>query len=162
MSEKQREVAKIVCKNNFRIHGLSNTRIYRIWRKMIERCEKEYCKEYARYGAKGIKVCEEWHDFINFYNWSMENGYSDKLTIDRIENGKGYCPDNCRWADQLKQQNNRTNNIKYEYNGEFLTIPEISRIVGIKPRTLYDRVNRYGYSLQKAITKKVRIWRLEK
>lgn len=98
---------------------------------------------------------------MSFYNWSMLNGYRDDLTIDRIDNDKGYSPDNCRWVDILTQQNNRRNNIKYEYDGKMLTIPEIARIVGMQPNTLYDRIHRYGYTLEQAITKKVRIWRKE-
>lgn len=147
--------------DKFKTHGKSKTRIYRIWRKIKERCEKDYCKEYERYGARGISLCNEWYNFMSFYNWSMLNGYRDDLTIDRIDNDKGYSPDNCRWVDILTQQNNRRNNIKYEYDGKMLTIPEIARIVGMQPNTLYDRIHRYGYTLEQAITKKVRIWRKE-
>lgn len=162
MTEKQRETAKITCGNNFRKHGMSNTRIYRIWRKMIERCTKVCCKEYVKYGGRGIEVCPEWkNSFQAFYDWSMANGYAENLTIDRMDVNGNYEPSNCRWATQLEQQNNRRNNKKYLYNGEMLTIPQIARTIGVKPHTLYDRINKYGYTLEQAISKKIRIWRKE-
>lgn len=85
---------------------------------MKQRCCSESHKDYSRYGGRGIRVCDEWmHDFQPFYDWAMANGYDEnapfgQCTIDRIDNDKGYSPDNCRWADQKIQQNNRSNNKK--------------------------------------------------
>lgn len=80
-------------------YGLSKTRLYRIWHNMKARCYKEYDRKYKYYGGKGIKICDEWlNDFKCFYDWSMENGYTEELTIDRIESSKDYCPENCRWV----------------------------------------------------------------
>lgn len=88
-------------------HDLSYTRIYKIWIGMKVRCNNSNSVPYPYYGAKGIKVCTEWGDmengFMNFYKWAMENGYSDNLTIDRLDPSKGYSPDNCRWADRFTQ-----------------------------------------------------------
>jgi len=79
-------------------HGLSRTRIYRIFAGMKQRCYNKNATGYKMYGGKGVKICQEWlDDFQTFYNWSMENGYADKLTIDRIDSKRDYCPDNCRW-----------------------------------------------------------------
>jgi len=159
MSYKQKETAREFCKKKFTKHGMSNTRIYRIWRKIKERCNDEKSKNYKNYGQRGITICDDWccdKGFENFYKWSMENGYADELSIDRIDNYKGYSPDNCRWVSQLAQQNNRRNNIKYLYNGEMLTIPEISRRTNINKLTLYCRLNYYGYSLEKALSKEVK------
>lgn len=93
-----------------RTHSKSNTRLYEIWSGMKKRCENPNNQAYSRYGGRGITVCKEWHDFNNFYNWAISNGYLDSLTIDRINNDKGYEPTNCRWATYKEQNNNKRNN----------------------------------------------------
>lgn len=86
-------------------HNLSYKRIYQIWNGMVYRCsEKERpAKVWKKYGARGIRVCEEWKNFMNFYNWAINNGYKENLTIDRIDSDKGYYPENCQWADYKTQ-----------------------------------------------------------
>ena len=88
-------------------HGMSHTRIYRIWVDMRSRCRNPNANFYPIYGGRGITVCDEWQTFETFYNWAISNGYSDSLTIDRIDNDKGYSPDNCRWATQHEQSMNK-------------------------------------------------------
>lgn len=88
-------------------HGMSQTRIYQIWSDMKTRCLCKTNKWYPLYGGRGITVCDEWKDFLTFYKWAIENGYSEDLTIDRIDNDKGYSPGNCRWATQHEQSMNK-------------------------------------------------------
>lgn len=117
-------------------------RLYNIWCGIKKRCynPKEPC--YRHYGARGITVCDEWlHDFNAFSKWSLQNGYSDLLTIDRIDTNGNYCPDNCRWITHAEQQRNRTNNVRIEHNGESKTIAEWSRVLGLSDKCLYKRYN---------------------
>lgn len=98
----------------YTIPNLMKTRLFRIWCGMKQRCEDVNAINYRHYGGKGIKVCDEWRNNAQaFYEWAMANGYRDDLSIDRIDNSKGYSPDNCRWATMKEQQNNRSNNKKH-------------------------------------------------
>lgn len=86
--------------NSFK-HGLTGTRLFNIWRHIISRCEYSNNKDYKYYGERGISICQEWRkDFKVFYKWALVNGYKDDLTIDRIDNDRGYSSDNCQWITQ--------------------------------------------------------------
>lgn len=127
----------LVSRRNF-THGLYGTRIRGIYYKMLNRCNCETSKSYDNYGGHGIKVCKEWSGekgLINFYKWSMDNGYSDELSIDRIDVNGDYCPENCRWTTPLVQQNNRRNNINIEHNGESHTLSQWCRMAGVNYKT---------------------------
>ena len=88
-------------------HGLCSTKLYIIWGEIKKRTLNSKHKDYVNYGGRGITICEEWLDVQNFYDWAMSNGYSDELSIDRIDNDGGYCPENCRWTTQTIQTRNR-------------------------------------------------------
>lgn len=134
------------------IHGGCGTRLYRIWKCMKHRCYIKSDCAYERYGGRGITVCDEWKsDFSKFRSWAIENGYSDDLTLDRIENSKGYSPDNCRWASMKIQSNNKRNNRFIEYNGENLTIAQWSDKTGIKENTICFRL-KSGWSIEETLT----------
>ncbi len=88
-------------------HGLHSSRLYRIRQSMLQRCTNEKAPNYSSYGGRGITVCEEWkNDFMSFYNWAIQNGYKDVLTIDRINNDGNYEPLNCRWTTKAVQSRN--------------------------------------------------------
>lgn len=139
----------------FTTHGLSKTRLYEIYYGMKKRCYKENCKAYKNYGARGIKVCDEWlgeDGFKRFYEWAQENGYDETLTIERINNNEGYCPDNCKWSSDKEQANNRRTNHMIKYNGEIHNTKEWAEIIGIPYQTLLARLNKCGWSVEKALT----------
>lgn len=135
----------------------TDSKLYKIWNSMKCRCYTVSSGAYFKYGAKGIRMCDEWkNDFMAFYNWALANGYSDELTIDRIDYRGNYEPSNCRWADIRTQANNKSNVRKYEYNGELHTMTEWSEIMNINYGALWERLNVLGWSIEKALTTPVR------
>ena len=88
-------------------HGLGSTKLYIVWKEIKSRTLNPKSKKYNDYGGRGITICEEWLDIQNFYDWAMSNGYSDGLSIDRIDNEGGYSPENCRWTTQIIQCRNQ-------------------------------------------------------
>ena len=135
------------------LHGQSKTRLYNIWGKMLQRCYNENDHAYFEYGGRGIKVVELWHKFEPFYEWAINNGYSKELTIDRTNNEKGYSPENCRWATPMQQANNTRRNHLITYQGHTQTVMQWAREKGIKQSTLSMRINKYGWSAEKALEK---------
>lgn len=101
-----------VSKINFK-HGMNKTKMHNSWRGMRERCLNKNHTHYKNYGGRGITVCDEWNDadngFINFYNWAMNNGYKEGLTIERINVNGNYEPSNCTWIPLSEQNKNKTN-----------------------------------------------------
>ena len=112
---------------------------YNSYRGMMSRCYRPKDASYSRYGGRGIKVCDEWHDILNFEKWVEEHPYFDGATIDRIDNNGDYCPENCRWATMFEQDKNRHNSILIEHNGEMMNFTELSRATGINRSTLANR-----------------------
>lgn len=145
----QKEKVSESCKK----HGLYGTRLYKIWSNMIQRCSNENNDSYKTYGAKGVFVCEEWKQFDSFCNWAMVSGYSDTLSIDRIENDKGYTPQNCRWATPQEQTDNRSCTRFISFNGKTQTLKRWSEETGIPYKNLLWRVDQ-GWSIEKALTTK--------
>lgn len=127
--------------------------LYNAWKNMRRRCGSPYAKGYENYGGRGIKVCEEWDkDPLVFIHWALANGWEEGLTLDRIDNNGDYCPENCRWISRAKQLLNRRNNRIMTLNGKSQTMKEWADELGISPLTLSNRVNRHGWSDEKALT----------
>lgn len=127
-------------------HKMSHTRSYEIWQGMKGRCYNPHDARYDRYGGRGIKVCEEWREnFSAFYDWALANGYSDDLTIDRIDNDKDYTPENCRWADTKTQSRNRASNIKITIGNATKTLTEWCEIFELDYKTIVARYHRNGF-----------------
>ena len=124
-------------------HGMTGTRIFHIWSSMKGRCYNKNNKEYARYGGRGIEVCNEWlgeDGFTNFNKWAVANGYSDSLTIDRIDVNGNYEPGNCRWATTLQQARNKRNTNYVEYNKKTISVREAAELCGIDAQTIIFRL----------------------
>ncbi len=99
-------------------HGMATTRLYQCWADMKQRCNNPHNQFYARYGGRGITYCESWEDFEPFMQWALSNGYSDLLTLDRINNDGNYTPDNCKWSTQAEQAANKKQKPnKFGYTG---------------------------------------------
>lgn len=144
------EARKAAAKKNFK-HGHDYTsRIYRIWKGMRERCYKPYCKDFVRYGGRGISVCDEWlYSFENFKSWADTAGYSDGLTLDRIDVNGRYSPDNCRWVTLETQENNRRNNL-HIYGQSYRRWFDLRLDETLKYTSFISRVRR-GWTLTKAL-----------
>lgn len=120
-------------------HGLYGTRIHGIYTNMKTRCYNPNYYLFNRYGGRGITVCDEWlgeNGLLRFWEWSEKNGYDSNKSIDRINNDKGYSPDNCRWVTMKDQQNNRTNNRVVEVSGVSKTMKQWSESLPVSYGTL--------------------------
>lgn len=127
-------------------HKMSGTRIYGIWQGIKKRCYNPHDARYDRYGGRGIKVCAEWlDDFQAFYDWAMQNGYDETLTIDRIDNDGDYCPENCRWSNQQEQARNRSSNIMITIGNATKTLTEWCDIFQVDSKVVLARYHRNGF-----------------
>lgn len=139
-----------------------NSHLNKIFNGMKQRCYNVNYNRYNDYGGRGIKLCPEWNNrelvphnknttkgFLAFKEWALNNGFSDHLTIDRIDVNKDYSPDNCRWITYKEQANNRRNNRCITYNGKTQTIAQWAEELNMNPRKLRSRL-RCGWSIEKA------------
>jgi hypothetical protein len=139
-------------------HGLLNdpitgkkSRLYKIWEDMKSRCNNSNNKRYSHYGGRGIVICLEWNKYLNFHKWAMSSGYIDSLTIDRIDVNGNYCPENCKWATQKEQSNNRRSNVNITFNGVTKTQTEWAADLGAGKHLVKSRLKR-GWSIERALT----------
>lgn len=132
-------------------HGLSGIDEYSIWCGMITRCYNEKSEVYGDYGGRGITVSDEWRSSPEAFYKDMGSRPSSMHTVDRRDNDKGYCKDNCRWATKVVQANNRRNNIRYEYRGDIKTLGEWSRELDLNYKLVYYRIKNLGWTFEEAI-----------
>ena len=140
-----------------RTHGKSDSKLFPVWNTMIGRCTNPNAHEYENYGGRGIKVCDEWQSFENFYEWAIANGYDENSdrknsTLDRINVDGNYEPLNCRFVSMKTQQRNKRSNVLVTYNGETHCLSEWAEIAGIRYGTFLKRIYA-GWSMEDAMTK---------
>ena len=138
-------------------HNQRHTKLYEVWKTMKQRCLNPNHKSYHNYGGRGIIVCDEWkNNYQAFYEWSMNNGYKEGLSIDRINNDGNYEPSNCRWADRITQCNNTRQNKPIEINGVSKTITQWSKDYNISANLVRSRYYTQKWDIIKALTTPVR------
>jgi len=134
-------------------HGETYTRLFRTWSGMKTRCYNPMSDHWSDYGARGIKICDEWlNNFIVFRDWAMKNGYNDNLTIDRKDVDGDYTPENCRFANAKSQANNRRSNQFLDIDGVKLTYTEWAQRLGAKDRDIINRRLKKGWTEKEAVT----------
>ncbi len=143
----QREVAG----NRSRTHGYTSVPEYDVWLKAVERITDPSATGYHRYGGRGLSMCEAWLASFDVFLQDMGPRPSSKYTLERIDNDKGYEPDNCRWATRKEQSNNMSSNVVLDYNGETKTIAQWCSELGHVYSTIRGRVRRYGWTVVRAL-----------
>lgn len=142
------------------IHGMARHGgrhpVYIVWRGMLQRCENPNALEYRNYGGRGIKVCDEWHEFISFRDWALAHGWQKGLTLDRIDNNAGYSPDNCHWTTRKAQARNRRTNRLVTFNGKTQTIVDWAEEMDISYSVLSSRINKLYWPIECALTEPVK------
>lgn len=133
-------------------HNLSHSRVYQIHANMLQRCNNPKSYSYKNYGGRGITVCEEWRTFEGFWGWAQYSGYTDKLTIERINVNGNYGPENCTWIPLREQSKNTRATTHLTYNNETLSIAEWIKKTGISRGTLNYRLYVGKWSIEKALT----------
>lgn len=152
-------VRKKYLKDKNTSHNLSKHPLNRVWRGILERCYDSKHQAYHAYGERGITVCDEWrNDFINFYNWAILNGWQKGLQVDRYPDKDGnYAPENCRITSSLQNNRNKRSNRILEFNGESKCMSEWAEILGISQDAIKDRLNKLGWSVEKALSTPIKL-----
>jgi len=154
-----KEMAREMCKGKIsKTHGLTikgspESYIYNVRNSIKSRCYNKKCKEYKWYGARGIKLCEQWKlDPVSFVNWCLSNGYKKGLHIDRIDNDKDYSPENCRFVTSKENMNNTSSNVYIEYKGAKMTLTQISELTNISCFAIRYRMTNKGMTIEEAVS----------
>lgn len=128
-------------------------KIFNTYNGMKYRCYNPKSASYKNYGARGIKICDEWlNDKNKFFEWCISSGIKKELSIDRIDVNGNYSPTNCRWATNKQQLNNMRCNVKLEYKDKKYTIAELSELLNINYQTIHKRLKYYNYDIDKVLS----------
>lgn len=135
-------------------HGEAHTRLHNIWCSMRQRCDPNiHSNPFSyRYSERGIRVCDEWNDYVTFAAWAKANGYDDTKSIERIDNDGNYCPENCKWIERGKQARNRCTTKYVEYQGRRMSLAEASEIAGLSYKQVHARITRLGWPVEEALS----------
>lgn len=136
-------------------HRANKERLYNTWKCMRQRCHNPNNPSYPHYGGKGVKICEDWQEYIGFRTWALSNGYSDELSIDRIDVNGDYCPENCRWVDDKVQMNNQSRNRKIFFDGKQYTMSQLADKLGLSYSAIQHRIER-GWDIDRIAHQKQR------
>lgn len=134
-----------------RTHGESQTPLYRHWRAMKYRCESPNSHAYKWYGAKGVKVCDEWQTYEGFKKWVEETRPHESYTVERIDVNGDYSPQNCTWIPLSKQPNNRTMNVQITYQGKTMNLSEWCTELHLDYKLIHNRIHKLGWTFEKAV-----------
>lgn len=149
-TKKRNHCGCIKQKNGMYKHGQSDTKLYKVWSAMKARCRNPNDKAYQNYGGRGITYCNDWEDFETFYEWAMESGYKEELTLERIDNNGNYEPSNCTWIPKSEQTNNRRINKDITYKGQTRNMKEWANELGFDYHVIQSRISKLGWSVEKA------------
>lgn len=139
--------------------------LYSVWAAMKQRCLNPKSTGYAAYGGRGITVCEEWQEaFESFRDWAYANGYDEVLQLDRIDNNKGYSPENCQWTSVAQQKRNMRQTVMLTAFGETKCQEDwaMDARCTVTPSTIRHRIEKLGWTVEKAITEPRRAWKAAK
>lgn len=139
------------CSSRSRTHGQTGTPLYRRWQAMLARTNSPSHSFYGYYGGRGIKVCERWRSFEAFAA-DMGPSFSPGLELDRIDTDGDYEPSNCRWATRTQQARNMSSNRRLTFRGHTMTVSEWAEVLGLKASTVRSRLNKHGWSVERALT----------
>lgn len=145
--------------NSNRVHGMSRTKIHSIWKAMKQRCLNPKNQRYKDYGGRGISICNSWLDFQNFYK--DVGDYPERMSLDRIDNNKGYSPENCRWATYTQNANNTRKSTSVEYRGETKTLSEWCTLLGLNRTAMATRLS-YKWDVERMFNTPVKKYKPRK
>ena len=155
---RSKDVTSCGCKirERFITHGMHGTKIYNVWKGMKARCLNPNTPHYHRYGGRGIKVCERWMTFENFYE-DIKSKYSSNKSMDRIDNNGNYEPSNVKWSTNVEQGDNTRMNVKINTEKGMMNVTAAARMFGLNASTVFSRI-KAGWSESELLSKPTNKW----